>query len=98
MATTVDSGNRAGSLPLVVKFDVTADNDVLLPVGNECVVVGAVFEGLATALNLDSGADQTATTFNVASTETLNVTTTGAGSVTLIYIPTPVDGFATQNT
>jgi len=88
MATTVDTGSRAGQLPKTAKFNVTADNDVIVS-GEDALVVGAVFTGLATALNIDAGADITEMPFSLASDEELCVTTTGAGTVTISYHALP---------
>ena len=97
MATTRVSGNVVGQLLKTAKFDVTADNDVLLS-GDRFTVVAAVYDGLASALNVDAGADKTAFPIDVAADEELCATATGAGSVTLTFQAEPVQGIATQNT
>ncbi len=96
MATTRYAQSVAGPLPKTVKFSVTADNDVLLSGGN-FLVLGAYFEGLATALNIDAGADIAANVggISVADDETLNVTASGAGAVTLVFVALPVAGYST---
>lgn len=96
MATTRYKESVAGGLPKTVKFDVTADNDVLVENEN-AIVLGAFFEGLATALNLDAGVDITELPAQVADTEQLCVTTTGDGSVTLVMSVLPDAGFATHD-
>lgn len=97
MATTRVSGNVVGQLLKTAKFDVTADNDVLLS-GDRFTVVAAVYDGLATALNIDAGIDEVAFPIVVEAAEELCVTASGAGSVTLTFQAEPVQGIATQNT
>ena len=97
MATTQDGGLVVGGLQKTVKFTVTADNDELMADVN--VIVHAVkFEGAATAVNIDSGADLTAFPTEVTAAQTLNVTTAGAGAVTVIFSEMPVDGYTTFDT
>lgn len=94
MATTRYAQSVVGPLPKTVKFSVTADNDLLMDGGNY-LVLGAYLEGLATALNIDSGVDITEMPFQVADDETLNVTTTGAGAVSLVFVAMPEAGYST---
>lgn len=94
MATTRYAQSVAGPLPKTLKFTVSADNDLLLD-GDNYIVLGAFFEGLATAVNIDSGVDITELPAQVASTETLNVTASGAGAVTLVVVALPNAGYST---
>lgn len=94
MATTRYAQSVAGPLPKTVKFSVTADNDLLMDGGNY-LVLGAYFEGAVTALNLNGGADITEMPFQVSSTDTVNVTTAGAGDVTLAFVALPDAGYST---
>ena len=84
MATT-QAKQSVGPITKSAKFNVTADNDVIFAAGERLLVIGALFSGLATALNKDSGVDVAAYPFTLEKTEVLNVTATGAGSVELIY-------------
>jgi hypothetical protein len=52
-------------------------------------------EGLVTALNIDAGLDITEFPFQVAIDETVNVTTTGAGEVTILFATLPKEGYPT---
>ena len=97
MATTRYSYNVVGPLLKTAKFGVTADNDTLLADG-DFLVLGCVFEGLATAVNIDAGLDITVFPAVVANTETLDVTTTGAGSVTVLFVEMPDAGYTTLDT
>ena len=54
MAVT-NVAHKVGQLLQTSKFAVDTDNDEIIPVGREQIVVGAFFEGLATALNIDAG-------------------------------------------
>jgi len=94
MATTRNAKSVTGPLLRSVKFDVTADNDLLLDGGNY-LVLGAYFDGLATAINIDSGSDVATSGTQVASDETLNATATGAGTVTLFFAEIPDAGMPT---
>ena len=96
MATTQ---KKQASHPLLrcAAYDVTADNDVIFPAGGEKMIIAAYFDGLATALNIDAGLDAVLP-FQVADDEVLNVTTTGAGSVELVWVDLAEVGYATQNT
>ena len=96
MATTRNAKAVTGPLLRSVKFDVTADNDEIMADGTY-LVVGAYFTGLATALNIDSGADLTAFPAAVENDETLNVTATGAGTVTVFFAEIPSAGMATYD-
>lgn len=94
MAVT-NVAHKVGQLLQTSKFAVTADNDEIIPAGREQIVVGAFFEGLATALNIDSGLDITEFPFQVGLAETVNVTTTGAGEVTILFATLPKEGYPT---
>lgn len=87
MATTRYAGTVVGPLLKTAKFDVTADNDVILS-GDRFLIVGAIFDTV-TALNIDGGEDILAYPVEVAADEQLQVTTTGAGSVTLLFAAMP---------
>lgn len=97
MATTRDGNAVAGGLPKTVKFDVTADNDVIIS-GEDAIILGVFLEGLVTALNIDEGADITAIPFQLASTEDLCVTASGAGSVTVVYAALPQTTYTSYDT
>jgi hypothetical protein len=84
MATT-KAKQSVGPITHSAKYEVTADNDVIFAAGERLMVIGAMFEGLATALNIDSGADITAYPFTLEADEELNVTASGAGTVELVF-------------
>ena len=88
MATT-KAKQSVGPITQSAKYDVTADNDVIFAAGERILVIGALFSGLCTALNIDSGVDITAFPFELTAAQELNVTASGAGSVELIWA-TPV--------
>ena len=94
MAVT-NVAHKVGQLLQTSKFRVTADNDEIIPVGRQQLVIGAYFEGLATALSIDSGAVITEFPFQVSAAQTVNVTTTGVGQVTLLFATLPYEGYPT---
>lgn len=96
MATSVSQNQRLGGLLKTARFSVTADNDVLFPAGQELLVLGAFHHsGNTTAVNIDAGVDITAFPVQVGSAETLNVTGTGAGDVTVVFAEIAKPGMET---
>ena len=94
--TTTQKKQSFGPIMKTAKFAVTADNDVLLSVGHY-LILGAVFTGLATALNTGAGADIVLPGANIAG-ETVCVTATGAGTVELVFLEVEEVGFETFDT
>jgi hypothetical protein len=83
-----------GALPIVARFTATADNDVILPAGNY-VVLAAFFHGAnVTALNKAGGTDEAGYPFNTAN-QTVCVTASGTGDVTIVYVEVPAAGLTT---
>lgn len=90
MATTLGKFYGVPCGVEVKTFNVTADNDVLLPTGKNYLVLGAFFSGLATAVNQNAGADiATFPSATAGANDTVCATATGAGTVTLVYVEIP---------
>lgn len=90
MATTLGKFYGVPCGVEVKTFNVTADNDVLIPAGENYLVLGAFFSGLATAINQNAGVDITVfPTATAGANDTVCATASGAGTVTLVYVQIP---------
>ncbi len=96
MATSNYGKSIVGGLPKTARFDVTADNDELLPDGNY-IVLAAYFNDTVTALNISGGADIVDYPFTT-DAASVHATTGGAGSVTVVYCELPANRYESYDT
>jgi len=86
------------SHPIVksVNFDVAADNDELLPVG-DYIILGAYCTGLVTGVTLSDGTTAVPALGYVVN-DSVEALATGAGTINLVYIEMHDLTYTTQNT
>lgn len=94
MAVTRYSKDIVGAPVKTARFTCTADNDVILPAGNYIVLAAYFHNGNITALNKAAGADETAYPITTAN-QTVCVTASGTGDVTVVFMELPTTGYTT---